>query len=182
MTAVLSARLQRIAEDTRAIAELRARSMAESQVLHEEVLIRHQFDLAVTRKTDPSAYGRYETYSEWSKTAPALLDSPVIGSDARVAEFLEKLAPAAVPKQKLSEVTKALTLLAQDASIKDQSKFLFGFSKEVVELVRKSEAEAESARDATEAISQGAGSGGAATDPVANSAPSDDPPPPPPAS
>lgn len=150
----ISVHLQRLAQNSRDIAELRAANISRLYAANSDLRARYEYDVELTRKA-----GSGETLSfipqieAWKNKVDEIFEKAKDAEVQRKKQILDGQAKLDIKSKALSEIAQALATMAQEDKLADRVRFLRGYAQDVKsELDKALEADDKSAKAAKELL------------------------------
>ena len=147
---VISAQLDRLEQNSREVAELRADNIARLHGANARLRARYEIDIELTRRSGGGAnLGLVDQIRAWGDKVQAILAKAENAEAERKTQILATQTSLDTRKKALTKIAQGLAELANEEKAKDRVRFLSGFAKEVhAEFEKAVEADTRSAKAA----------------------------------
>ena len=131
---VLSAQLNRLAQESGQLAELRAANIARLHAANTALRVSYNYDLALTKKSGAQTnLDLIPQLEAWLKEVDGIFKASDDAEKERKAAILATQTKLDTKSAGLGEIAQALATLAKEESVPQRASFLAGFAKELKE-------------------------------------------------
>jgi hypothetical protein len=156
----ISVHLQRLAQNSREVAELRAANISRLHAANAHLRARYEYDLALTRMSGGEENLRLIPQIEAWKTRVEEIFDKAKGVEAdRKKQILDGQARLDTKSKALSEIAQALSVMAQEDKPADRVRFLMGYAQDLKSELDKALAADDTATKAAKDLLEAAKSG-----------------------
>ena len=153
---VIAVQLDRLGENGREVAELRADNIARLHGANSRLRAQYEIDIELTRKSGGAAnLLLIDQIKAWRDKVQAILAKAENAEAERKTQILATQTSLDTRKKALTEIAQKLAELAQKETAKDRVRFLKGFAKQLnAELDKAMKADSKSAKAAKELLTK----------------------------
>jgi hypothetical protein len=133
-TGVISAQLNRLAQESGQLAELRAANITQLHAANTALRVRYNYDLALTKKSGAQTnLDLIPQLEAWLTEVDGILKASDAAEQERKATILATQTKLDTKSAGLGEIAQALATLAKEESVPQRASFLAGFAKQLKE-------------------------------------------------
>lgn len=151
---VIGAQLDRLEQNSREVAELRADNIARLHGANARLRAQYEIDVELTKRSGGAKnLALIDQIKEWRDKVQAILETAANAEAERKQQILETQASLDTRKKALSEIAQGLAELSKAEEAKDRVRFLTGFAKQLhTEFDKAVEADTKSAKAAKKLV------------------------------